>query len=144
MIFVAFLNCMLNIYKFIIHNLECFYALWWISVEQYTPFLSPVKGTISSLSLYSMASFSRYLRSFSLSNDPVVFLTVWSFCRIPAGRRAFCSGQGDTLYQPTDQHFDTLVLFNMWNVGNLLCSCFIFSMHHLCNEHIVLLLKTCL
>lgn len=71
------------------------YVLWCRSrhkvlyLHTHTPFFSPVNGTISSLSLYSMASFSRYLRRLSLLNVPVAFLDVWSFWRMPAGRRTF-------------------------------------------------------
>lgn len=82
------------------------------------PFLSPVNGTISSLSLYSMASFSRYLRRPSLLKGPVAFLTVWSFWRMPAGRRAFCGGR-DTLIHYVWHLIKILVNWQIFNPVNL-------------------------
>lgn len=56
------------------------------------PFFSPVNGTKSSLSLCSSACFSKYESRRSLSKGPVADLVVWSFCRNPAGSKAFCEG----------------------------------------------------
>lgn len=55
----------------------------------YTPFFSPVKGTRSSLSWCSRASFSRCCIRASRSNGPVGLFFVWSRCRRPAGSMAF-------------------------------------------------------
>lgn len=83
-------------------------ALLWKVVDKHAPFFSPVNGTISSRSLYSMASFSRYLRSPSLLNGPVSVLDVWSFWRKPAGSRAFWG-----------EEFITLIWCH-WTVGLIL------------------------
>lgn len=74
------------------------------------PFFSPVKGTKSSLSFCSKASFSRYMRRCSRSNGPVAAFCVWSFCRNPAGSSALWQDRGvsrkqgvcltDTCYLP--------------------------------------------
>ena len=58
------------------------------------PFFSPVKGTKSSLSFCSKASFSRYMRRCSRSNGPVAAFCVWSFCRNPAGSSALWQDRG--------------------------------------------------
>lgn len=63
------------------------------------PFLSPVKGTQSSLSLWSIASFSRYCRSLSRLKAPVAPFVVWSFCLSPAGSRAFWVMDSEQMYQ---------------------------------------------
>lgn len=60
------------------------------------PFFSPVNGTKSSLSLCSSACFSKYESRRSLSKGPVAGLVVWSFCRKPAGSKAFCEREGST------------------------------------------------
>lgn len=64
------------------------YSLWSL------PFFSPVKGTKSSLSFCSKASFSRYMRRCSRSNGPVAAFCVWSFCRNPAGSIALWQDRG--------------------------------------------------
>lgn len=58
------------------------------------PFFSPVKGTKSSLSFCSKASFSRYMRRCSRSKGPVAAFCVWSFCRNPAGSMALWQDRG--------------------------------------------------
>ncbi len=53
------------------------------------PLFSPVKGTRSSLSLCSMACFSRKSIRAKRSKGPVALFLVWSRWRNPAGRIAF-------------------------------------------------------